>query len=50
MKYTEVDIKLEKIIPFSEILIAKLDEIGYDSYEENKLGVMTPNLFSSYES
>ena len=39
MKYTEVDIKLEKIIPFSEILIAKLNEIGYDSYEENKLGV-----------
>ena len=39
MKYTEVDIKLEKIKPFSEILIAKLNEIGYDSYEENKLGV-----------
>ena len=39
MKYTEVDIKLEKIIPFSEILIAKLNEIGYDSYEENNLGV-----------
>lgn len=39
MKYIEVDIKLEKIIPFSEILIAKLNEIGYDSYEENKLGV-----------
>ena len=39
MKYTEVDIKLEKIIPFSEIIIAKLNEIGYDSYEENNLGV-----------
>ena len=34
MKYTEVDIKLEKIIPFSEILIAKLNEIGYDSYKK----------------
>ena len=39
MKYTEVDIKLEKIIPFSEILIAKLNDIGYDSFEESDFGL-----------
>jgi len=39
MSYTEVDIKLENTIPFSEIIIARLNEIGYDSYEENSVGL-----------
>ena len=39
MSYTEVDIKLENINPFSEIIIARLSEVGYDSYEENNSGI-----------
>ena len=31
MQYTEVDITLEKIVPFSEIIIAKLDVLKFDT-------------------
>ena len=39
MSYTEVDILLENTNPFSEIIIARLSEVGYDSYEENNSGI-----------
>ena len=37
--YLEVDIKISQIDPFSEILIARLNEINFESYLENKRGV-----------
>ena len=39
MEYSEVDIKLNQIDPFAEILIAKLDEIQFESYLENENGL-----------
>ena len=39
MEYSEVDIKLNKVNPFAEILIAKLDEIQFESYLENENGL-----------
>ena len=38
MEYTEVDIILNPITPFSEILIGELGEIGFESFAENDLG------------
>ena len=37
--YLEVDINISQIDPFSEILIARLNEINFESYLENKRGV-----------
>lgn len=39
MEYTEVDIKLKEVDPFSEILVAMLDEIGFESYIEEESGI-----------
>ena len=39
MKYTEVDIKLNPVVPFADILVAKLNEIEFESYNEDENGV-----------
>ena len=39
MQYTEVDIRLEKIVPFSEIIIAKLDILKFDTFQEHDNGL-----------
>ena len=39
MQYTEVDITLEKIVPFSEIIIAKLDVLKFDTFQEHDNGL-----------
>ena len=32
MHYIELDIKLQQVLPFAEILTARLNEIGFDAY------------------
>lgn len=39
MKYTEVDFTISPIIPFSEILMAELSEVGFDSFAETETGL-----------
>jgi len=39
MEYSEIDIRLNKLEPYAEILIAKLDEINFESYSEDEYGV-----------
>jgi ribosomal protein L11 methyltransferase len=39
MEYTEVDIKLNPVVPFADILVAKLNEIEFESYNEYENGV-----------
>ena len=39
MQYIEVDITLEKTVPFSEIIIAKLDVLKFDTFQENDNGL-----------
>jgi len=39
MEYTEVDIKLNPVVPFADILVAKLNEIEFESYNEDENGV-----------
>ena len=39
MKYTEVDIKVNPVAPFSDILVARLNEIEFESYTEDETGV-----------
>ena len=39
MEYSEVDIRLNKLEPYTEILIAKLDEINFESYSEAENGI-----------
>ena len=39
MKYIELNIKLKEIYPYSEILIAKLNEINFEGYNEHDAGV-----------
>lgn len=52
MDYIEVDIKVAKRDPFSEILIAKLNEIDFESYVEHDYGVtayIQNQLFDKYK-
>ena len=39
MEYTEVDIKLNPVVPFADILVARLNEIEFESYNEDENGV-----------
>ena len=39
MEYLEIDIKLDNIDPYTEIVIAMLNEIGFDSYIESLEGL-----------
>ena len=39
MEYTEVDIRLNPVAPFADILVARLNEIEFESYAEDKTGV-----------
>ena len=39
MEYTEVDIRLNPVVPFADILVARLNEIEFESYAEDKRGV-----------
>ena len=39
MEYTEVDIRLNPVAPFADILVARLNEIEFESYNEDKTGV-----------
>jgi ribosomal protein L11 methyltransferase len=39
MEYTEVDIRLKEVNPFADILVAKLNEIEFESYVEDENGV-----------
>ena len=39
MDYTEIDIRLQDINPFSEILVARLDEIKFEAYSEDENGL-----------
>ena len=39
MQYTEIDIRLKPVVPFADILVAKLNEIDFESYTEDKSGV-----------
>ena len=39
MEYTEVDIKLNPVAPFADILVARLNEIEFESYTEDETGV-----------
>jgi len=39
MEYTEVNIKLKKHNPFADILVARLNEIGFESYAEYHNGI-----------
>ena len=39
MEYTEVDIRLKEVNPFADILVARLNEIEFESYAEDQNGV-----------
>ena len=39
MEYTEVNIKLSEVNPFAEIVVARLNEIDFESYSEDENGV-----------
>ena len=39
MEYTEIDIKLNPVIPFADILVVRLNEIEFESYCEDETGV-----------
>jgi len=39
MEYTEVDIRLKSAYPFADIIVAKLNEIDFESYAEDANGV-----------
>lgn len=49
MDYTEVSFNIEPIYPGSEILIAGLAEIGYESFEETDFGVKAYIHSKSYK-
>ena len=38
MQYTEIDIKLDEVVPFSEIIIAKLDLLNFETFHEYDSG------------
>ena len=39
MQYTEIDIKLDEVVPFSEIIIAKLDLLNFETFHEYDNGI-----------
>ena len=39
MEYTEVDIRLKEVVPFADILVARLNEIEFESYSEDENGI-----------
>ena len=39
MEYTEIDIRLNPVIPFADILVARLNEIEFESYCEDETGI-----------
>ena len=39
MEYTEIDIRLDIVVPFADILVARLNEIDFESYCEDEAGV-----------
>jgi len=39
MEYTEIDIKLKPVVPFADILVARLNEIEFESYCEDEAGL-----------
>ena len=39
MHFIEVDIKLKETVPYNEILIALLNDIKFNSYNENNNGL-----------
>ena len=39
MEYTEVDIRLKSVVPFADILVARLNEIEFESYCEDENGL-----------
>ena len=39
MEYTELDIRIKEVNPFSDILVAKLNEIEFESFIEDENGV-----------
>ena len=39
MEYTEIDIRLKPVVPFADILVARLNEIEFESYCEDENGV-----------
>ncbi|MBT3612495.1 MAG: 50S ribosomal protein L11 methyltransferase [Flavobacteriales bacterium] len=41
MEYTEVDIRVNPVAPFADILVARLNEIEFESYNEDETGVKT---------
>ena len=43
MEYIEVDIEIEKSEVFSDIVVARLNEIEFETFLENDNGVRTPH-------
>ena len=39
MEYTEIDIRLKPVVPFADILVARLNEFEFESYCEDETGV-----------
>jgi len=39
MEYTEIDIRLNPVVPFADILVARFNEIDFESYIEDENGV-----------
>ena len=39
MEYTEVDIRLDSVEPFADILVARFNEINFDSFLEDEKGL-----------
>ena len=39
MEYTEIDIRLNPIVPFADILVARLNEIDFESFIEDESGI-----------
>ena len=52
MEYTELDIRIKDTNPFSEIIIARLNEIDFETFEEDQNGVkcyIQSKLFNKHE-
>ena len=49
MKYIQIDIKLTIVDPYSEILIARLDQLNFDSFFEYKNGLKAYVNYNLYD-
>jgi ribosomal protein L11 methyltransferase len=50
MEYTEVTFTIEPLIPFREIVVAQLSELGYESFVDTEEGLQAYVSFSDFQA